>query len=205
VNTIAVIGGIPVERDGLSFRWVGGLRIDGDGAPDCYHPDGKSGRDFLANAGKPGNWWGLVTVADQPVVQGPRDPCPGFYVSPTSLVDRGKAITDPRRYVNSNAVPYLAVPPELRTLGVGLGDVAWVEYRGHGCAAIVADTGPRGKLGEGSIALARQLGIPESPRHGGTGAGVAVTLWPGTSHGWPREAVDIDAQVAALRTGTATV
>jgi len=205
VNTIAVIGGIPVERDGLSFRWVGGLRIDGDGAPNCYHPDGKSGLDFLANAGAPGNWWGLVTTGGSPVIQKPGDPCPGYYVSPTSLVDRSKAITDPRRYVDSNRVPYLAVPRELLTLGVGLGDVAWVEFRGKSTAAIVADVGPRGKIGEGSIALARALGIPHSPRHGGTGAGVAVTLWPGTSHGWPREAVDIDAQVAALRAGTATV
>jgi hypothetical protein len=203
VSTVATIGGVEVERDGLVLRYTAGLRIDGDGAPDAYHPDGKSGRDFLANAGRPGNWWGIVTVAGQPVVQGPNDPCPGFYVSPTSLVDRNKAITDPRRYVDSNRIPYLAVPPELRTLGVGLGDVAWVEYRGQGCAAIVADTGPRGKLGEGSIALARQLGIPESPRHGGTGAGVAVTLWPGTSKGWPRLVEDIEAQVAGLRTGKA--
>lgn len=201
--TVAIIGGVEVTRDGLCLRYTAGLRIDGDGAPDCYHPDSKSGRDFLANAGKPGNWWGLVTVAGQPVVQGPADPCPGFYVSPTSLVDRGRAITDPRRYVDSSKVPYLAVPPELRTLGVGLGDVAWVEYRGQGCAAIVADTGPRGKLGEGSIALARQLGIPESPRNGGVGAGVAVTLWPGTSKGWPRQVGDIEAQVQGLRAGKA--
>jgi hypothetical protein len=194
---------VEVERDGLVLRYTAGLRIDGDGAPDAYHPDGKSGRDFLANAGRPGNWWGIVTVAGQPVVQGPNDPCPGFYVSPTSLVDRNKAITDPRRYVDSSRIPYLAVPPELRTLGVGLGDVAWVEYRGQGCAAIVADTGPRGKLGEGSIALARALAIPSDPRHGGTGAGVAVTLWPGTSKGWPRLAEDIEAQVAGLRSGAA--
>jgi len=199
------IGGIGVEQVGLAFVWTGPLAIDADGAPTAYHPDGKSGLDFLANAGKPGNWYGIVTDTGTrggaPVVQGQGDPCPGYFISPTSLFDPTKKRTDPRRYVDSSTVPYLAVPPELRTLGVGLGDVALVEYHGRSSPAIVADVGPRGKLGEGSIALAKAIGVPESPRRGGTGNGVQVTLWPGTSKGWPRSLDDIAAQVQGLRAG----
>ena len=39
-----------------------GLSIDADGAPNAYHRDGR-GLDHLANAGRPGSWWGLVTDA----------------------------------------------------------------------------------------------------------------------------------------------
>jgi hypothetical protein len=43
------------------------------GAPNAYHPEDK-GLDFLANAGKTGNWWGIVTEdgtpSGKPVVQG---------------------------------------------------------------------------------------------------------------------------------------
>jgi len=35
--------------------------VDADGAYHAFHPDDKSGLDFLANAGHPGNWMGLVT------------------------------------------------------------------------------------------------------------------------------------------------
>lgn len=199
MSRVAVIGGVPVDRDGAALRWTAGLAIDADGAPNAYHPDSKRGLDRLANAGKPGDWWGLVTVAGQPVVQKPGDPFPGFYVSPTSLVDRGKALTDPRRYVDANTVPYLAIPPDLRPLGAWVGDVALVEYGDLSSPAIVADIGPRGKLGEGSMALARTLGIPSAPRRGGVGGGVRVTLWPGSSRGWPRTAVSIAEQVKQLR------
>ena len=209
-DLLATIGGIPVRRFGLAFRWVGGLAVDADGAPDAYAPPGSglTGRDYLGNAGRPGDWWGLVTddgtPHGSPVVQGAGDACPGYYVSPTALVSRVVSNQrDPRRYVDSSRVPYLAVPPELRTLGVGLGDVALVEYRDQWSPAIVADVGPRGKIGEGSIALARALGIDPSPKHGGCGAGVTCTVWPGTAGHppWPREVADVLAQVQGLRGG----
>ena len=37
------------------------LRIDADGAPNAYGPAGTEPLDALANAGHPGNWWGIVT------------------------------------------------------------------------------------------------------------------------------------------------
>jgi hypothetical protein len=47
--------------DGSAFFYEAGLNIDADGAPHGYHPDGRSGLDYLGNAGRPGNWWALVT------------------------------------------------------------------------------------------------------------------------------------------------
>jgi hypothetical protein len=41
------------------------LAIDCDGHPQAYHPDGSPpGVDYLANAGSPGNWWGIATDSD---------------------------------------------------------------------------------------------------------------------------------------------
>lgn len=40
---------------------------------------------LAANAGRPDNWWGIVTRHGEPVIQGANDPAPGCYVSTTSL------------------------------------------------------------------------------------------------------------------------
>jgi hypothetical protein len=89
------------------------MMIDADGAYRAYHPANK-GLDFLANGGKPGNWWALVTEngkpSGTPVVQGPADPAPGFYISTTSLEDPAFGRKDPRRYVDSESIPYIVLP-----------------------------------------------------------------------------------------------
>lgn len=166
-----------------------GLAIDADGAPNAYHPDGK-GLDHLANAGKPGNWWGVVTddgtPKGAPVVQSGSDPFPGYFVSATALEDPARERTDPRRYVDSASVPYVVLPPQLlapkRAKGPRLGDFAIVTNLANGkqVHAIVADIGPAGKLGEGSIALAAALGIKNSPKAGGVGSGVQYVVYPGS-------------------------
>src|ERR1700751_313111 len=84
-------------------------QLDGDGAngqfgqPPCYAPESFPGKtlDVLANAGRPGNWFGVVTdtgrVDGTPVVQGAQDPCPGAYVSATALHlpgQNGKTLRD---------------------------------------------------------------------------------------------------------------
>lgn len=198
----AIIGNVKVYVVDRALVWSAGLAIDADGSPDAYTPPGSGlrGRDALANAGRPGNWWGVLTDSGKPdgtpIVQGPDDPCPGFYVSPTALCDPSRKRTDPRRYVDSAKVPYLAIPPELRAIGAKMGDVAHVLYREIGCAAIVADAGPRGKIGEGSIALANALGIPSSPRHGGVAHGVSTVLFLDSASGWPRAHEEIAQQTA---------
>ncbi len=204
---LAIIGGIAVARIGAAMTWQAGLAVDGDGCPTCYAPpdSGLPALDRLANAGHPGNWWGLVTDTGEPtgkpLLQGPLDPAPGYYISPTALGDPSLPSRVQRRYVNSNAIPYLAIPPEMRRLGLRLGDVALVSYQGRETAAIVADIGPAGKLGEGSIELARALGLNASPKHGGIGGGVRVVVWPASAAvpAWPRTLADIAEQVGKLR------
>jgi hypothetical protein len=173
------------ERNAIVYE--AGLAIDADGSPRAYFRVSSKGIDRLANAGEPGNWFGLVTD-DQgdPVVQGEQDPAPGFYISTTALVDHSRKQTDPRRYVDSETVPYISIPKELREQGVKLGDLAMVCRADKRCAAIVADVGPKGKYGEGSCALAHALGIPDDPRKGGCSSGCKYVIFPGTSKGWPR-------------------
>ena len=44
-----------------TLYWTCPLMVDADGSPHAYHPDGSPpGLDYLANAGSPGNWWGIA-------------------------------------------------------------------------------------------------------------------------------------------------
>jgi hypothetical protein len=184
-----------------AFFYGGGLAIDADGAPNAYHPDNK-GLDYLANAGKPGNWWGIVTdngkPSGQPVVQGASDPYPGYYVSATSLEDQSQPVKSPARYVDSGKVPYVVLPPQVMAPktsgGAKLGDFAAVVNTGTGKVvyAIVADRGPKDKIGEGSIALADGLGIASNPKKGGTSNGVAYVIFPGSGNRKPRSVDEIN-------------
>jgi hypothetical protein len=192
-----------VQVNGIAVWWEGPLAVDADGAPNAYGPD-NTGLDLTANAGHPGDWYGIVTVNGEPVVQGPNDPYPGFYVSTTALVDHGKAETDPRRYVNSVEVPYLSIPSNsIKEFGLSVGDVgfAYCRHTGRMAAAVVADVGPRDKYGEGSIALACALGLSGSPRNGGTESGVVCCVFRGTGRGWPRSASDVAQQVEDVING----
>jgi hypothetical protein len=211
MKQITVVGSTSVwqidDADGSSrFLYTSGMQIDADGAYRAYHPDSKSGLDRLANAGHPGNWWGIVTDNGQrdgnPIVQGDADPAPGFYVSSTSLSDKTKALGDPLRYVDSESIPYLVLPRQvIQATGMRLGDFA-VVVRGdtaNPAFAIFADGGPAGKIGEGSIALADALGIPSSPRAGGTTKReVTVLLFPGSGNHTPRSSDDIESVTNAL-------
>lgn len=191
--------GLP-ESGGFFFE--AGMTIDADGAPDAYHPD-DIGQDYLANAGYPGNWWALVTDTGAsdgtPVVQGPADPNPGYYISMTALEDTTKALTDTHRYVNSNEVPFFVLPFDQRG-GARLGDLGLVVNRANGqrSYAIFADLGPSGHIGEGSIALAEALGIDSDPRHGGTGGGVIYLVFPGSGDGKPRTVAEINTETERL-------
>ena len=201
------VGKTGVTRAGAALVWTSGMAIDADGAPNAYHPTPGTGLDHLANAGTPGNWWGVVTddgtANGTPVVQGPDDPFPGYYVSPTSLVDKTKGVRDPRRYVDSTSIPYLALPPEMLASklsgGAKLGDFAAViDSAGDVAYAIVADVGPRGKLGEGSIALADALGIPSNPRRGGRASGLTYVVFPGSGDRRPATREKIGTEGARL-------
>lgn len=180
-----------------AWRWTSGMVIDADGARNAYRLDGQ-GLDYLANARcKDGSWCGVVTGADGKPIQLPD----GSLVSPTSLVDHSIAdLANPARYVDAAQIPYLAIPPELRALGVRFGDVAVVLYRGVHVGAICADGCPHSHYGEASIACARALGIPSSPKSGGVSAGVTFLVFPGSARAsaWPRRVDSISAQASVL-------
>src|SRR6185312_14696537 len=144
------------------ITWISGAVIDGDGCPRCYAPAGSGlqSLDYLANAGnEQDGWYGLVCIGGDPVIQ-QSGPCAGYYLSPTALCDRSKTIIDPSCYVDSSAVPYVSIPPELKARGVQLGDLAMVAYKGRQTGAIVADISPRAHYGEISIYCAQLLDIP---------------------------------------------
>lgn len=159
-----------------------GFMIDADGAPRAYHKDSSKALDYLANGGKPGNWWALVTDTGKkignPLVQKETDPAPGYYISMTSLEDKSKNYADPKRYTDSATIPYIAVPSTLAP-DFRLGDIALVINKRNNkkCYAIFADYGPKNKIGEGSIYLAEQLGIRSSPKNGGTDSNIVYILF----------------------------
>ncbi|MBI2721038.1 MAG: hypothetical protein HYX39_02570 [Bacteroidetes bacterium] len=163
------------------------MAIDADGSPQAYGPN-NSGLDWTANAGYPGNWWGVVTDSNgNPIIQNSGNPFPGMYVSTTSLVNSAYATTNPLRYVDSGNMPFFALPSAITsTNGIALGDVGFVynTTNGKGCYAIFADGGPAGKLGEGSMYLALKLGINSSPKTGGTSSGIIdYIVFPGSGYG----------------------
>lgn len=181
-----------------AFVYRGGFAVDADGALRAYHPNNRLGLDSIEHAGRPGNWWALATdngkVSGRPVVQGAKDPAPGYYVSMTSLFDPAIANErNPRRFVDAVSIPYVVLPPE-GFKHAKLGDFASVTNLRNGkvAGAIIADeSAPDLKMGEGSIALAKVLGIESNPRNGGIEEGVAYVIFPGSGNGKPRTADEI--------------
>ena len=187
----------PRNSDGSYTTPLAGMAIDADGANGqtggvpVYAPKGYTPAplDFLANAGGPGNWWGVVTDTKRPdgrpVKQKEGDPAPGAYVSATSYRWPERARIDPLAYVDAASVPYIVLPGPWRAQAVGvvLGCMATVEDTKTGRildAAGVLDFGPRAKLGEASIACANFFGIPSSPKSGGTSEKRFIyTFFPG--------------------------
>lgn len=195
INTLA--------NNNSAFFYEAGMMIDADGAYHAYNPTNSLGLDYLGNAGVPGNWWALVTDNGQPngkpLIQKATDPAPGFYISTTSLQDPNKKASDPTRYVDSESISFIVLPGGLG-LGQKLGDFAVVINPATGAYeyAVYADSGPSNKIGEGSIALAKTLGVPSSPKNGGVSAGIIYIVFPNSKKGWPLTQSDIDQYAAAL-------
>lgn len=187
MSVIYSVKGVPVNLDDdgkVSF--MGEMMICADGSPRAYHPAGSPpGLDWLANAGSPGNWYGIATDAKgQPYVQGPHDPAPGFYVSTTALRNAGYPPSDPRAYQDSEKVPYIVIPSPLRNLVAPkvLGCKARVTdtVNGRFSDGIVGDLGPANHLGECSMKSADDLFINNDPKHGGcSDPRFLYEFWPG--------------------------
>ena len=181
-----------------AFFFVSGMTIDADGAPNAYGPD-DTGLDDLANAGVPTHWDGII--ADRhgnPLIQGESDPFPGYYISCTSLSDPHKKFTDPTRYVDAAKIPYVVLPNDLADHGgARLGDFAVVMNlrNGKSSYAIYADIGT---TGEGSIALADNLGIWSDARRGGQSDGILYLVFPGSGNLQPRAIDEIQSEAEKL-------
>lgn len=200
------IGGILVTiADGV-ISWTSGMKIDFDGARNCYAPPGSGlpELDSYQNAYKNGKdpsdgYCGIVTVNGVPIEQLKTDPFPGYWVSTTALQDHSKAISDPARYVDAGKVSYISVPQILLRSGAKLGDVARVfnTHNGRSCPAIVAEVGPHDSIGEGSPPCAIAIGLAGG-RKGGAGGGISYEIYLGSSKGWPRDWSEVASQVTAL-------
>jgi len=143
------------------------MDVDVDGAPNAYGPPGKPALDVLINAHyleradqKIVGY--LLDDKQQPILQGPTDPFPGYYISQTAYADvANNNERDPRGYVDARKINYVVRGNEAKRHGAKLGDfVAVYSTKTHKAVfAIVGDTGnPTGD--EGSLHLLQALGYP---------------------------------------------
>ncbi len=179
-QTLLKIGGVPVYYDEEIGRcwWTGEMTLDADGCPRAYGPEGCSPAplDYLANAGYPGNWWGIVTVDGEPFEQEKgaleKWPYPGLYVSTTAYLVPGYGSTDCRRYVDSELVPFSVVPGNVRMsippkfLGCRARITDKTHHKHLDC--VIADVGPSNHLGEASLYAAKFFGVNSNPKNGGS-------------------------------------
>jgi hypothetical protein len=174
------------------------IEIDADGAPNAYEPHDR-GLDALANAGFPNGGWRSVLVTDpddrsKPFVQNSGE-FAGFFLSMTTLEDPSKASTDPARYVDARAVPYVVFPGQFfRMSGTGRRGVIGMARNlssAQTSPMIFADLGGGAdELGEISIRLAENLGGHDvNPRNasGAPHGPFAYVVFPGSeaTPPWP--------------------
>jgi hypothetical protein len=143
------------------------MDVDVDGAPNAYGPPGTQTLDILKDAHYLNRAHNeivgyLVDEHNRPILQGPNDPFPGYYISQTAFADiQNQNERDPRRYVDARNINYVVRGNVARRRGAQVGDFVSVYSRrtGRSVFAIVGDTGnPTGD--EGSLHLLQDLGYP---------------------------------------------
>lgn len=184
------------EEDDGRVHFLADADIDADGAngqngaPAAYKVD-DSGTEWLANGGMKivqgkvicaQSWARDIVILDGD--NAPKVFPGGIIASITWYRHPGKLPNDPAAYVDSETIPYIVVPPLViqKTVGIVRGCKARVTWRGKSVECVVADKGPSNKIGELSIAAARAIRLPSSPRNGGTEKPeVFYELWPGVA------------------------
>ena len=168
------------------------MDVDVDGAPNAYGPPGSATLDYLKNAHYRG-WRNAAIVGylteeghpHVPVVQGPGDPFPGFYISQTAYTDPARTDErDVRRYVDATRINYIVLGKAARQRGARLGDFVAVYSRrtGRSVYGIVGDDGnPSGD--EGSLHLLQALGYPfhDGRNEAVEGAEIVVRYFPSSN------------------------
>lgn len=183
-----------VEEEDGRVHFLADADIDADGAngqnsaPAAYKAD-DTGTELLANGGMKivggkvvcSHSWArdIVILGDD---NQPKVFPGGIIASMTWYRHPRKLPSDPAAYVDAEIVPYIVVPPLIiqKTVGIVRGCKARVTFRSRSVDCVVADRGPSNKIGELSIAAARAIGLPSSPRNGGSEKQeVLYELWPG--------------------------
>jgi hypothetical protein len=143
------------------------MDVDVDGAPNAYGPADKPTLDVLLDAHYLNRAYRKIVgyLTDEhgrPILQGPNDPFPGYYISQTAFSDiQNQNERDPRRYVDARNINYVVRGNAAKRRGVKVGDfVAVFSKRMHKSVfGLVGDTGnPSGN--EGSLHLLQDLGYP---------------------------------------------
>lgn len=138
--------------------------LDADGSPRAYNPQ-NTGIEANGNGSNSKGEFSpnvILFKNNKPHLQTQTDPFPGFFVSLTTLNLQNFLDTSVKRYVNSEEIPYFVLPSgSFKKMGVDLGDIGIVfnTLTKKSTFAIFADTGPSNIIGEGSIALAKKIGI----------------------------------------------
>ncbi|MBS0658183.1 MAG: hypothetical protein JSR82_08050 [Verrucomicrobia bacterium] len=179
------IGAPDPARAQQGFSYTAPAAIDYDGDPFAYAPptSGLPTSDYLANAGRPGNWWGLETDTGKPSGT-PKVRSDGYYISQTSLRLHGRSL-------DARVVPFVALPHGY--MGAKLGDYALVTNNSTGQRiwAVFGDVSPRQARVEVSPAAAKALGVGFTKGGTTSNAGsLTVTIYPGT-----RNLTDLAARV----------
>lgn len=182
------------DADGR-VHFIADASIDADGAngqnggPVAYRVD-DSGTDYLDNAGMKIRRGKVVCKNDDArsiiILDTDNEPkvFPGGLIASMTWYKHPELSShDPAAYVDSETIPYIVIPPLVmhKTVGIVRGCLARVTFNNKSIDCVVADLSG-GSIGELSIAAARALGIPASPRDGGLETcNVLYELWPGTA------------------------
>ena len=141
----------------------------------------------------------------KPVIQGPNDPKPGYYVSTTDF--RDDSIVDdrnPRKYVDATKINYVVLGRFGKRHHVKLGDLVVVhshetEKTAYG---IVGDSGNAAGT-EGSLALLQALGYPykDGKDDAVEDAKIVIRYYPGSNprHTFFRSQAAINKAAEALK------
>ncbi len=193
-------GALDTICNGANAILPDGSKVRGDVSCGAFLEKFNEARDagWIA-PGKPRvEWYGVATEGDGGDLK--HKPCiqaaglfEGFFVSQTALLaDPTKGRCDVSRYLNSLAIPFFVLPggSEFFLQGMKKGDVGVALHAASGNVvfAILADVGPKDKLGEGSFALAQLLkGRPLNPKptrsqvqDAAFAGGVHVLMFPGS-------------------------
>jgi hypothetical protein len=87
--------------------------------------------------------------------------------------------------INGDIIPFIVVPPQIIKVTPEIvgGCIATAEYKGIVIPGVTGDSGPSSKIGEGSPAMLRGLGLP-ALRNGNGGLDtqeILYRIWPGVA------------------------